>query len=115
MNSSNLIERLVACSTDAAAANLYEVAYHALMAALHAAEAADDLSALRDITEIAQRQERAIESVSPPHRLARVSAQARGTVPLYSSLALHIEAVRARIEVDQHRHELGEGSQADGK
>ena len=56
----------------------YEVAYHALAAALHAACDDANMTRLRQIQQIAVQQRDWIDEHQPEHRLSTTSAQQRG-------------------------------------
>jgi len=84
-----LFERLLTLSEEAAAADLFEVAYHALMAALHAAENDSNIDRVARISMTAASQERALEAVRPPHPLSQAAASHRGTESVYSTLQTH--------------------------
>jgi hypothetical protein len=99
---SQLLERLLGLSEEAAAANLFEVAYHALMAGLHAAERDSNTEGVDRIVRIAASQERAIEAVRPQHPLSHAAASHRGTESVYSTLRTHAQAVRLRIAGSRH-------------
>ena len=93
----SLLDGLLKLSAEAARIGEYEVAYHAIMAALHAAEAAGSLHGVERVLRLAEEQEKAIESLRPPHRLSSAQAKGRGTDPVYRSLPVHADAVRARL------------------
>ncbi len=93
-----LSDRLVTLSEEAAASGQFEVAYHVLMAALHAAERESRTDAVERISRIAAIQEKAIEAQQPPHPLSQAAAARRGTESVYSTLQTHAEAVRLRIQ-----------------
>lgn len=94
----SLLDRLLELSREAAQIGEYEVAYHAIMAALHAAETARSLSGVERIIRLAEEQENAIEGQSPPHHLSSAQAQRRGTHSVYRSLPAHADAVRLRLK-----------------
>ena len=76
----------------------YEVAYHALAAALHVA--CDDANPARisDVRRIALRQGTWIDTHRPEHRLSSTSAQARGRKSMFSMLERQAEAA-AQIDL----------------
>jgi hypothetical protein len=88
---------LLAINRHAFALAQYEVAYHALAAALHSA--CDDCNRdhLRDVQTIAMRQGAWIDSNSPEDRISSASAKLRGHDSMYSMLerqagaAMHID------------------------
>ena len=94
----SLLDRLLQLSREAAQIGEYEVAYHAIMAALHAADRARSLSGIDRIMRLAEEQENAIESEAPPHRLSSAQARRRGTHSVYQSLPVHAEALRVRLK-----------------
>jgi hypothetical protein len=98
VKSAQLFDRLLALSEEAGAANLFEVAYHALMAALHAAERDANTERVRRVCRTAAIQERAIEAMRPAHPLSQAAASTRGTESVYRTLQTHAQAIRLRIE-----------------
>jgi hypothetical protein len=70
-----------------------EVAYHFLMAALHCAEDLRDTGRLSEVVELAHEQQKAIDALSPPHRLATQSAH--GPLGVFETAA-RTAAVAAR-------------------
>jgi hypothetical protein len=102
-----LMRRLINASTTAASADEWEVAYHALMAALHAAEAValerETIAPIAEIEEVAKEQATRIERVRPPHQLSRVIAKNRGHSSVYDVLMVHINSSRLRVEAKVRR------------
>jgi hypothetical protein len=98
-----MLDQILALNERAAAAGDYEVAYHLLMAALHAADHAKDRAALDRILALSRRQGAAVDAEQPPHQLSRAQAHARGQTALFESLAAHIEAVRLRMHSEEMR------------
>src|SRR5215210_3393274 len=90
--------RLLLVSHEAAGVGEYEVAYHALLAALHQAEFMGSLEGVHQVAEATDVQSSAIEALIPPHHLSSAMAKRRGTSPVYDSLRLHAKAVRSRLE-----------------
>lgn len=86
----------------ARAAGRHEVAYHALAAALHAAEDVSDHQRITAVAERAQQEQERIDRELPGHRFATATQVAReardGThhTPLYTMLARTAVAARAR-------------------
>jgi hypothetical protein len=93
-------ESLMNISRATAEAGSFEVAYHALAAAMHAAELEKDLEALDRALDACVTQHAMIESISPPHPLSKAGAEKRHTVPLYDSLLRTIESTRNRISTE---------------
>lgn len=98
-----MVDEVLKLNAEAAARGQYEVAYHLLMAALHAADHEKDLAALDRISKIGKEQSAAIERIQPPHHLSRRQAQLRGQTSLFDSLGAHIEAVRLRLQSEEQR------------
>ena len=92
------LEPLLELADDAAAEGEYEVAYHLLMAALHAAEHRGAHDAAMRIGAAGRRIGVALEAVVPPHRLSRGEAKRRGQTALFDQLDVHAESVRLRLE-----------------
>lgn len=78
----------------------YEVAYHALAAALHVASDAGDSAQLAEVAEIAVTQLGWINRNAPGHRLATGSAASRGNKSPFASLAVQSRSTRGRIRVE---------------
>lgn len=98
-----MLDELLQLNARAAAAGEFEVAYHLLMAALHAADHAQDQAVLDRITALAREQGAAVEAVQPSHHLARSQAQSRGQTSVFDSLLTHVDAVRLRLQSTQQR------------
>lgn len=73
-NRSLLFDQLFAASRDAHANGQHEVAYHALIAAMHAAQDAKDVEGARAVAKEAQAQIEWIDRHAPGHRLSTESA-----------------------------------------
>lgn len=95
-----LFERLLAMSREAHAQAHYEVAYHALTAAMHSADDAADVRALAVIGREAERQIAHIDRVDPAHRLSTTSAARHAHPGVYALLvrqaATHIHMHETR-------------------
>lgn len=70
----------------------YEVAYHALAAALHSASDRGDRERLTDVRRLANEQRDWIDTNQPDHRLSSNSAKARGQHSLFDMLERQAEA-----------------------
>src|SRR5689334_14728942 len=90
---------LLAINRRAFARAEYEVAYHALAAALHVACDHADAARISDVRRIALRQGAWIDEHRPEHRLSSSSAKARGRNSMFSMLerqaaaAAHIDLI----------------------
>src|SRR5262249_47927401 len=85
-------------NTEAFALREFEVAYHALMGALHIADHAGDTDILERVAALAQEQDAALESLHPKHPLSREAAAARRQPAIFATLKVHVDAVRLRVE-----------------
>lgn len=83
----SLFERLVAISREAHAHGQHEAAYHALTAAMHAADDAADVHALTIVRREAEVQITAIDRGFPGHRLSTQSAARHQHPGVYAMLA----------------------------
>lgn len=84
----------------ARAADQYEIAYHALAAALHAGENLNDQETCRLIERYADETRQHIDVRTPAHKLSSRSAQARGHEGIFRQLAITAQSARLRIESD---------------
>ena len=98
-----MLEQILELNRQAAARGEYEVAYHLLMAALHCIDDSGDPSALDPLAALARDQGQQVESVQPPHHLARRQARSRGQTALYDSFQAHVDAVRLRMQSSRHQ------------
>ena len=88
----NLYTRLLAINRLAFSEAHYEVAYHALAAAMHSASDVGDRERLYDVQRLATEQRDWIDSNKPNHRLSSASARARGQHSLFGMLERQAEA-----------------------
>ncbi len=102
-----LMRRLLGASVAAADSGEFEVAYHALMAALHAAEQVGretkSISPFTEIERVAKQQAAMVEKVKPTHQLSKSAAKNRGHNSVYETLLIHAKSARLRIEADTRR------------
>ena len=102
-----LMRRLLTASIAAADSGEYEVAYHALMAAMHAAESvgkeAASAGAITEIERLARLQSAEVEKIKPTHQLSRAAAKNRGHSSVYDTLLIHANSARLRIEAEIRR------------
>ena len=82
----------------ARAVDEYEVAYHALAAALHAAESLNDQETCRLVERYADECRQHIDIRAPAHKLSSRSAQARGHESVFRQLGVTAQSARLRIE-----------------
>jgi hypothetical protein len=83
----DLYERLLALNREAFAAGSYEVAYHALAAAMHCAIELEAPELLSDVAQRASEQMTWIDEHVPEHTLSTRSAGQRGNTSVYGLLA----------------------------
>ena len=95
---SDTYERLLATSRAMTARGLYEVAYHALAAAMHCAEALGDSERLVVVEREAREQLMWIDDRDPEHQLSTVSATKRRNRSVYQSLLTRTHGVRLRVQ-----------------
>lgn len=87
----------------ARAAGQHEVAYHALCAVLHAAEALGDDATCELVEREAKACRDAIDAQQPRHKLSSQSARLRGHESIFQQLAVMGESARLRLEADRKR------------
>src|SRR5262249_10948867 len=85
-------------------AGRYEVAYHALMAALHAAQDVGDLEHLREVGRAAERQQDRIDADGPGHRLSSHEAKKHGAMGIFRMAARQASARAAIAQHDRRAH-----------
>src|SRR5262245_21468747 len=95
-----LFTAIISLNSEAAKAREFEVAYHLLAAALHAAEKTNDEDGIEDVRRLATDQGAAVDAV-PDHPLASVNATRRGTMPLYETLLMMARAKLAQIKAQR--------------
>ena len=88
----SLFDRLLVLSREAHARGQHEVAYHALTAAMHAADDARDVRALAELGREAESQIAWIDRNAREHRLSTTSAARHQHPGVYAMLARQIAA-----------------------
>ena len=81
-------------------AGRFDVGYHLLAAALHAAEELQSAEMLTAVLELSQKRQKAVDSFQPNHRLSTHAATRRGNTAQYTALAAIATSVRGRIAAD---------------
>ena len=81
-------------------AEQYEVAYHALAAALHAAEAQGALGVCDTVQRLANECREVVDANSTRHKLSSESAALRGHESIFKQLAVMAVSARLRMEAD---------------
>jgi len=97
-------DELVGLNGELFAAEQFEAAYHALMAALHCAEDSSNVERLTAVADIARQQGGAIDANAPTHRLS--TQRSHGTQSIYAMAAATAEAVIKRLENQQRMAQL---------
>ena len=95
-------ERLLDVSRAAHGNGQHEVAYHALVAAMHAADDGADAARLREVEREAEAQIAWIDRHAPGHRLSTHSAGRHGHPGVYAMLA---RQAAGHVTVQAHRVE----------
>jgi hypothetical protein len=104
-----LEDSLLRIGQEAFAAGHFEVAYHALMAALHCATDEGDATRVRRVGALAEEQRDWIDLHASGHRMSTSSARLRGHSGAYANLVRQAGAVRLLIG---RRAEWGQASHA---
>ena len=94
-----LHERLIALSREAHARGHHEAAYHALAAAMHAADDAADRRALAEVGREAEAQIAWIDQHEPAHRLSTRAAGGRNHPGVYAML---VRQTAAHVQMHAH-------------
>ena len=89
--------------TAARGAGEYEVAYHALCCALHAAESFRDQETCRRVVTLAGECRNWIDVNQPRHKLSTLSAQSRGHESIFRQLAVTADSARLRLAAETHK------------
>jgi hypothetical protein len=95
-SASELYEVLIQLQQICFEAGSVEASYHALAAALHAAEDAGMTSGLEAVIAVAEQRQQALDSAEPAPELSSGEAGKRGTRPLFGSLAVIGRSILAR-------------------
>jgi hypothetical protein len=96
-----LRDALLRLHGEARAIGEHQVGYHALAAAMHAAESMRDPAALEGIAALAREHGRWIDQNDPKHPLSAESAAMRGHQSIFEQLATTCSAVRARVKAER--------------
>lgn len=96
----NLYQRLMSINQEAFAGQRYNVAYHALMAALHCAQDLDDSQGLAEVERVANEQSSWIDAHHPEYEHSTQSASKRNNSSIYVNAA---RQAHAGIRIIQHR------------
>jgi hypothetical protein len=86
-NLSDIYQRLMLINQEAFADGHYDVAYHALVAALHCEQTLKDIQGLVEVEWVAHEQLQWIDAHHPEYEHSTQSASARGHLSIYHNLA----------------------------
>ena len=95
-----LYRQIMQMHDQAFAAERYEVAYHLLAAAMHAAEELKSVDLLERLEAMALTRQSEIDETAPGHTISSGSAHRRGHSALFANLATTAAAARGRIAAD---------------
>jgi hypothetical protein len=101
LSADQLYQHLLQLHDDAFEAERYELSYHVLAAALHAAEELDSPELLKSLQKVAANRQSQIDELRPEHNISSEAAKGRGNSALFASLANIADAARGRIAADQ--------------
>ena len=104
MKPRDVYQQLLAINSEAHTSASYEVAYHALAAALHAAHGAHDEPGVLRVKKLAEEQIEWIDAHDSAHPLATASAAERGHATVYAMLAQQANAMALMLRGPQHAH-----------
>jgi hypothetical protein len=100
LSADQLYQHLLQLHDDTFAAQRYELSYHVLAAALHAAEELNSPELLKSVQKIAGNRQKEIDELRPDHNISSEAAKGRGNSALFASLASIADAARGRIAAD---------------
>ena len=99
-----MFQQLLAINRNAHARASYEVAYHVLAAALHAANHDQDEAGVLTVKKLAEEQIEWIDAHDPTHALATASARERGHASVYAMLGKQADAMALMLRNRQLTH-----------
>ena len=105
----DLFDRLIAIQREAMATRQYGAAYHALAAALHLAQNADDERRLTDVAALAADALAFIDRHAPDYEHSTRSAATRGHVGIFGQLA---QQARTRRQMAEHNNRVHDAQTA---
>jgi len=95
-----LYQRLMQMQEEAFKAGRFEVSYHILAAAVHAAEELNSVALLEEIGVLATARQAGLDARDSTHTISTASAQGRGNPALFANLSVTANAARTRIAAD---------------
>jgi len=105
----DLYQQLQAINHEAFASGEYDVAYHALMAALHCVQTLKDVQGLDEVERAAQEQLTWIDRHAPHYEHSTLSAQKRGHFSIYHTLARQAGTRIRIIQAEEKWHGVSSG------
>ena len=78
----------------------FEIAYHVLAAALHAAEELNRLESVTFLQQLAVERQEEIDRSQPDHLISSASSGRRGNLAMFATLAATARAAAGRIRAD---------------
>jgi hypothetical protein len=104
-----LYDHLLQMHDEAFEAGRFDLSYHLLAAALHAAEEMEDFARLTAIQVTAEQRQQTLDDRKPAHHMSTASARERGnTAAQYTALSSIAGAVKGRMAA---HHAVGRGQQ----
>ena len=95
-----LYQRLMQMQEQAFREGRFEVSFHLLAAAVHAAEELKDIALLEELAVLANSRQEELDRKEPAHTISTAAAHGRGNSALFATLATTANATRARIAAD---------------
>jgi hypothetical protein len=102
-SSHEIYDQLMDINEEAFEQGYYEVAYHALAAALHSGLLLEEQGVLEELEQRTLEQRNWIDTYDSEHPLSSQSASSRGHVDVYTSLLLQIQT-RKLMQQTAHLH-----------
>jgi hypothetical protein len=95
-----LYQRLMQIHEQAFEAGRFQVAYHVMAAAVHAAEEFNSVESLEQVEVLARSRQAELDEREPEHAISTASAKSRGNTALFANLATTAGAARVRISAE---------------
>jgi len=95
-----LYHRLMQMQEQAFGNGQFQVSFHLLAAAVHAAEELKSVALLEELAALANSRQEALDRKEPVHAISTAAAHGRGNSALFATLATTANATRARIAAD---------------
>jgi hypothetical protein len=95
-----LYQRLMQMQEQAFREGRFEVSFHLLAAAVHAAEELKNIALLEELAVLANSRQEELDRKEPVHAISTAAAHGRGNSALFTTLATTANATRAGIAAD---------------